>query len=67
MIRTGRPMSGRGLVSLPTRLRPGTDSDRIDVRRGDLPYERVVYDPALASPLTDTTVTSVADPAKASA
>ena len=41
------PASGPGPRALPARWRPGTDSERIDVRRGDVPYERVVgYDPS---------------------
>ena len=40
------PASGPALRARPARWRPGTGNERIDVRRGDLPYERVIgYDP----------------------
>lgn len=39
--------SPRGLLALLSPVRPRAHSDRIDVRRGDRPYELVVYDAAL--------------------
>lgn len=39
--------SPRSLLALLSPVRPRAHSDRIDVRRGDQPYELVVYDAAL--------------------
>lgn len=54
----------------PTRWRQGSPSERIDVRRGDLPYERVVgYDlsPGLRPAVTLSAVRSVDEPGGGSA
>ena len=44
-----RRISAPRLGARPARWRAGTDGERIDVRRGDLPYDRVV-DPSPGLP-----------------